>query len=122
MFSLFSFLRYIISNIFCTFEFQKKDMLDRLRDILKERGLTLKAFSEMSGISQPNLSNYINGNISPTLDTLEKIAKALNVEIQDLFPPKDSIELFAQVNGKKYRITEQDLLNLIKSKDGYESK
>ena len=97
-------------------------MLDRLRDILKERGLTLKAFSEMSGISQPNLSNYINVNISPTLDTLGKIAKALNVEIQDLFPPKDSIELFAQVNGQKYRITEQDLLDLIKSKDGNGSK
>lgn len=94
-------------------------MLEQLREILKERGLTLKTFSEMSGISQPNLSNYINGNISPTLDTLEKIAKALNVEIHDLFPQKESIELFANVNGKKYRITEQDLLDFIKSKDGY---
>lgn len=96
-------------------------MLEQLREILKERGLTLKTFSEMSGISQPNLSNYINGNISPTLDTLEKIAKALNVEIHDLFPQKESIELFANVNGKKYRITEQDLLDFIKSKDGYGS-
>lgn len=96
-------------------------MLERLRDILKERGLTLKAFSEMSGISQPNLSNYINGNISPTLDTLDKIAKALDVEIQDLFPRKECIELFVQVNGKRYRITERDILDLIRAKDGYES-
>ena len=94
----------------------KKLMLDRLRDILKERGLTLRAFSEMSGISQPNLSNYINGNISPTLDTLDKIAKALKVEIQDLFPQKGKVELFAQVEGKKYLITQQDILDLIKSK------
>lgn len=91
-------------------------MLDRLRDILKERGLTLKAFSEMSGISQPNLSNYINGNISPTLDTLDKIAKALKVEIQDLFPQKEKVELYVQVDGKKYLITQQDILDLIKSK------
>lgn len=93
-------------------------MLDRLRDILKERGLTLKAFSEMSGISQPNLSNYINGNISPTLDTLDKIAKALKVEIQDLFPQKEQVELYAQVDGKKYLITQQDIFDLIKSKKG----
>lgn len=96
-------------------------MLERLRDILKERGLTLKAFSEVSGISQPNLSNYINGNISPTLDTLEKIAKALRIEIQDLFPKKGSIELYAQVDGKKYHITEQDILELIKSKEEIKS-
>ncbi len=93
-------------------------MLERLRDILKNRGLTLKAFSDISGISQPNLSNYINGNISPTLDTLDKIAKSLNLEIQDLFPQRDRVEIFAKVNDRSYRITEQDILQIIKTKDG----
>lgn len=93
-------------------------MLERLRDILKERGLTLKAFSEMSGISQPNLSNYINGNISPTLDTVDRIAKSLNLDIQDLFPKsKEDIELFVQVHGKYYHITTQDILNIIRIKE-----
>ncbi|MDE5845702.1 MAG: helix-turn-helix domain-containing protein [Muribaculaceae bacterium] len=97
-------------------------MLERLRDILKERRLTLKAFSEMSGISQPNLSNYINGNISPTLETIDKIAKSLNLDIQDLFPKsKEDIELFANFKGKSYRITTQDILEIIRNKetDGY---
>lgn len=97
-------------------------MLERLRDILKERGLTLKAFSEMSGISQPNLSNYINGNISPTLETVDKIAKSLNIDIQDLFPKnKEDVELFARVKGKSYRITIQDILDIINNKgtDGF---
>lgn len=97
-------------------------MLERLRDILKERGLTLKAFSKMSGISQPNLSNYINGNISPTLETIDKIAKSLNLDIQDLFPKsKENIELFAKFNGKSYHITTQDILEIIRNKesDGY---
>lgn len=93
-------------------------MLERLRDILKDRGLTLKAFSDISGISQPNLSNYINGNISPTLDTLDKIARSLNLEVQDLFPRRDSVEIFAKVNDRSYRITEQDILQIIKTKDG----
>lgn len=95
-------------------------MLERLRDILKERGLTLKAFSDISGISQPNLSNYINGNISPTLDTLDRIAKSLHIEVQDLFPQRDTVELFAKVNDRSYRITEQDILEIIKLKNGFE--
>lgn len=95
-------------------------MLERLRDILKERGLTLKAFSDLSGISQPNLSNYINGNISPTLDTLDKIAKALNIEVQDLFPQKEHIKIYVVVDDKKYRITESDIINIVKDKDGTE--
>jgi transcriptional regulator with XRE-family HTH domain len=95
-------------------------MLERLRDILKERGLTLKAFADLSGISQPNLSNYINGNISPTLDTLDKIAKALNLEVQDLFPQKEQVEIFAVVSGKTYKITETDIINIIKDKNGTE--
>lgn len=77
----------------------------------------MKAFSKMSGISQPNLSNYINGNTSPTLDTLDKIAKALDIEIQDLFPPKEDVAFFVQVDGKSYHITTKDILALIKSKD-----
>jgi len=95
-------------------------MLEHLRDILKERGLTLKAFSDISGISQPNLSNYINGNISPTLDTLDKIAKSLDLEVQDLFHQRDSVVIFAKVNGRSYRITEQDILEIIKTKNGTE--
>lgn len=95
-------------------------MLRRLRDILKDRGLTLKAFSEISGISQPNLSNYINGNISPTLDTLDKIAKSLGLEVQDLFPPREHIEIYAKVNNREYRITETDILNIIRTKNDTE--
>ena len=46
----------------------------RLREILAKRGITLKDFAAQSGLSQSNLSNYINGKISPTLDTVSRIA------------------------------------------------
>lgn len=92
-------------------------MLLRLRDILKQRGLTLKAFSELSGISQPNLSNYIKGNISPTLDTLERIARSLNLEVSDLFPRRPDIQLYVKVDNRSYQITETDILEIIKKKD-----
>ena len=88
----------------------------RLREILKERSMTLKAFSELSGISQPNLSNYINGNISPTLEMLTRISESLEVPITELFVESDRIEFYVKYKGKIYNITSNDIINLLESK------
>lgn len=88
----------------------------RLKEILAERGLTLKDFAQASGISQSNLSNYLNGNISPTLDTLKKIASFLNIDVVDLFREKDEIELYAKHDGKLYPISKEDILSIIERK------
>jgi len=70
----------------------------------------------MSGISQSNLSNYINGNISPTLDTLKKIASHLGIDVVELFREKENVELFCKYNGVMYTISKDDIINLLKSK------
>lgn len=88
----------------------------RLREILKERQLTIAQFAEISGISQSNLSNYMIGKISPTLDTLSKIASALDIEITELFKKKEDIILIAKVNGHTYEISNEDLLDFIKQR------
>lgn len=88
----------------------------RLKEILAQRGTTLKDFAKTSGISQSNLSNYLNGNISPTLDTLRKIAKSLGIDVVELFKEKDNIELYAKYDGVLYPISKNDILNVIKSK------
>lgn len=88
----------------------------RLKEILAQRGTTLKDFARTSGISQSNLSNYLNGNISPTLDTLRKIAKSLGIDVVELFKEKDNIELYAKYDGVLYHISKNDILNVIKSK------
>lgn len=62
-------------NYFC--------LMLRIKDLLKEKGVTAKELAERIGISQPAMSFAINGN--PTVETLEKIAKALGVTIPDLF-------------------------------------
>ena len=54
----------------------------RLKEILAQRGITLKEFAQSSGISQSNLSNYLNGNISPTLDTLRFMQSMMGFYIQ----------------------------------------
>lgn len=88
----------------------------RLKEILSQRGITLKNFAAASGISQSNLSNYLNGNISPTLDTLKKMASFLEIDVVELFKEKDDIELFCKYNGVMYPISKGDIIKLIKSK------
>lgn len=94
----------------------------RLRQILKDRSLTLKAFSELSGISQPNLSNYINGNVSPTLEMLNRIADTLGITTTELFEESDSIELYIKYNGVMYNVSSNEIVNFLKSKKSDEQK
>lgn len=88
----------------------------RLKEILSLRHITLKDFAASSGISQSNLSNYLNGNISPTLDTLNRIADNLDIEVTELFKEKDSIELYAKYAGILYPITKDDIISIITDK------
>ena len=89
----------------------------RLKEILAQRKITLKEFAQNSGISQSNLSNYLNGNISPTLDTLKKMAASLDIDIVELFKEKDEIELYAKHNGILYPISKKDIINIIKKQN-----
>lgn len=85
----------------------------RLKEILAQKGITLKDFAATSGISQSNLSNYINGNISPTLDTLKKIASYLGIDVVELFREKENVELYARYKGEFYEITKEDIIGII---------
>ena len=83
---------------------------------MAQKGVTLKEFSATSGISQSNLSNYINGNISPTLDTLNKIAHHLNIEVVDLFKERNEVEFYAKLDGRLYPINRTDIIDIITKK------
>lgn len=55
----------------------------RVKQILKEKGWTQKDLAQKMGVAEISLSRSINGN--PNLDTLDKIAKALEIEVYELF-------------------------------------
>ncbi|MCY0900438.1 MAG: cupin domain-containing protein [Firmicutes bacterium] len=57
----------------------------RLRSLRHERGLSLKQLSEQAGISIALLSQVERDQLDPSLDTLRKLAKALNVPLFTLF-------------------------------------
>lgn len=51
----------------------------------KEKGLTLMELQSLTGIGKTTLNNIENNKVYPTTLELEKIARALNVRINDLF-------------------------------------
>jgi transcriptional regulator with XRE-family HTH domain len=55
----------------------------RIKEILKEQGKTMQNLADMLKINRVTLSSSISGN--PTIETLQRIAAALGVNILDLF-------------------------------------
>ena len=57
----------------------------RIQQIRKSKHMTQEKLSELVGIDTPNLSNIERGKKFVTAETLEKIAKALDVNECSLF-------------------------------------
>lgn len=55
----------------------------RVKELCKQKGITQKELAKLIGITPIGLAKSLSGNT--TLSTLEKIASALNVPIQELF-------------------------------------
>lgn len=62
----------------------------RIKEVSKAKGVSITKLAEQVGITQPNMSNIANGKTSPSLDLLERIASALDVEVSELFTPKSN--------------------------------
>ena len=54
----------------------------------KERGLSQQSLSAAAGLTRPYLSRVENGVQTVSLDNLEKLAKALSVDIMELLKPE----------------------------------
>jgi transcriptional regulator with XRE-family HTH domain len=66
----------------------------RLRELRKERGLSMRALAERSGLNVNTFGLIENGKTSPSVSTLQQIAAALEVPITAFFEnhvPKSSI-------------------------------
>ena len=59
-------------------------VLAKIREIRKSKGLTLEELSQACGLSVSQLSKIENGKAMPTLSSLDRLAKALQVDISTL--------------------------------------
>ena len=55
-----------------------------IADIIFKKNLSLRQVSIMTGVPKSTIGKLCNGSI-PRLDTLEKIARGLQVRMQDLY-------------------------------------
>lgn len=57
----------------------------RIKELRKRNGLTQAALAELIGMETTNLCKLENGGQIPKEENIEKLAKALKVNIKDLF-------------------------------------
>ena len=69
-----------------------KTIGERIREIRNERGLTQKTLGEKAGIAEPTIRRYELGKLNPKINTVKKIATALNVPWYELYPGEEDGE------------------------------
>ena len=88
----------------------------RIKELLKEKGLTSKELAAEFGITENGLSLVINGKRQPRFELLEKLAARLNVELWQLFTGTGSISN-GYVSGLNGFIEYQGIIHRIQSKE-----
>lgn len=72
---------------------QKKDeeycLSERLRYLRETRNLTQKDLAQLAGVSQATIAHIEKATKDPSVETLDKIATALDVHIATLFSTND---------------------------------
>ena len=57
---------------------------ENIKQLRKSKGLTQESFANETGISRSYLSDLENNRKSPTIETLEKIARKMNTSLKFL--------------------------------------
>ena len=56
-----------------------------LGQIMYDKNLSVRQVSIMTGVSKSTINRIVNGQVSPTLDTVEQLTKGLHLKVTDLF-------------------------------------
>ena len=78
----------------------------RIKEILKERNMTSKSLAESMGKAPQYISNVINGGKGVSINSLEEIARHLDVPVSSLFADykSSSGSLVCPHCGKEIRV------------------
>ncbi len=95
---------------------------EKIKSVREQKGLSLKEVADLTGFSTALLSQMENHLVSPSLGTLIKMAKTLNVKVSDFFgetgeepftivrkDERKSISRFASKEGVKYGYSYESL-------------
>ena len=80
------------------------DFRQRIKDICQRKGITQKELAEKLGITDISLNKTLRGEY-PQLQSLEKIAIALEIPITELFvPQREGITGYIEYEGEVRKI------------------
>jgi len=65
---------------------RKEEYMERLKVLREQRGFSREILAADADVSPVTLWRYETGKRSPNVETLEKLAKVLDVEVADFFP------------------------------------
>ncbi len=80
---------------------------ENIRRLRKEKGWSQRKLSELSGVSHTQIANYETNRTKPTLETIVKIANALDVNISELL----DYQKFIDNSDWKYDLKKDPLVN-----------
>jgi len=80
-------------------------MDNRIKEVLKRKGITQKELAVRLKVSEPLISNAISGN--PTLKTLREIADALDVNVSSLIEEPAADVISCPYCGGKIRVVKE---------------
>lgn len=68
------------------------DIINAMIKVRKERGLTQKQLSELTGISQSDISRIENGTRNPSLEMIKSLATGMGMRLKLEFIPVSKVE------------------------------
>lgn len=98
------------------YEYEDLRAGDRLREIIRGRGNTIKGFAENLGIPYRSMQDYIAGKSKPGFDQLQKLSMA-GIDVGYILTGKATIhqiyKLDDHLNASKLLASDSDLVELI---------
>ena len=103
------------------------DVLKRLTELRKLRGMTVYKLAKLAGIPQSTIATWYQKNLYPPINKLERLCAVLDVSLSDFFKTKEDESLIERDNHdlliKWYLLTDEqrsvvnDLLDLLCEKN-----
>jgi transcriptional regulator with XRE-family HTH domain len=78
------------------------EKLNRLGEVLKERGIKNQFIADKLKVTKGSVSNYVNNVHQPSLEVLYQIATILNISVTELLYP--DLKIFPKDEPRKHKI------------------
>lgn len=106
--------------------------MERIKQLRKEKSLTMKQLGVAIGVAESTISLYENGKRQPDNETLSKLADFFGVSVDYLLGREDSLSLDKQLEGVDFALygatkdltdeEKEDILSYIKFKKSQRDK